>query len=116
MFRLFLAALLVLPQFVAAQAVSFTFDDGFDPRKDPRAVEWNRALLSALAQHHVEAMLFPAGRNVDVASGLELVKDWARAGHAIGNHTFSHRSLGSARVVPERSIRGNRRLPARCSV
>lgn len=89
------AFLLLLPSLAPAQTISFTFDDGFDTRKEPAAASLNAELLAGLARHRVTAMLFPAGRNVDTEAGLALVNDWSRAGHAIGNHTFSHRSLGA---------------------
>jgi peptidoglycan-N-acetylglucosamine deacetylase len=87
--------LLFLPCALCAQTISFTFDDGFDPRKEPEAARLNRELLAGLARHCVESMFFPAGRNVDTEAGLALVADWSRAGHAIDNHTFGHRSFGA---------------------
>ncbi|OZI70839.1 polysaccharide deacetylase family protein [Bordetella genomosp. 12] len=74
----------------AAQQVAITFDDGFDPRIEPRAARWNAHILQTLAQHHVRAMIFPAGVAVDSPAGLALVRDWGKAGHAIGNHTYTH--------------------------
>ena len=94
-----LAVLLMTPAVALAQTISFTFDDGLDPRKEPNAATWNAKILEALATRHVEAMLFPAGRNVDSPDGLALVRAWSAAGHAIGNHTYSHRNLASTRVT-----------------
>lgn len=93
-----LAALLLACATVHAEAISFTFDDGWNPG-ETQADAWNAKMLSALDQANVRAMLFPAGRNVDSPAGLARVAAWGRAGHAIGNHTYSHRSLGSARVT-----------------
>jgi peptidoglycan/xylan/chitin deacetylase (PgdA/CDA1 family) len=92
------AALLLAPLWAAAQTLALTFDDGFDPRTQPHAAEWNAALLQALADGDVPSMLFPTGKNVDSAQGLEQVKAWGEAGHAIGNHTYAHRNFGSPRV------------------
>lgn len=91
----FFVFLLLRPSLAPAQTISFTFDDGFDPRKEPAAASLNAELLAGLARHRVTAMLFPAGRNVDTEAGRNLVAEWSRAGHAIGNHTFSHQSLGA---------------------
>ncbi len=90
--------LLVLPLLLRAQTISLTFDDGFDPRNQPHAAQWNAALLQALDKAQVKAMLFPVGKRVDSADGLALVRAWGEAGHAIGNHTYSHRNYGSPRV------------------
>jgi peptidoglycan/xylan/chitin deacetylase (PgdA/CDA1 family) len=78
-----------------AQSIALSFDDGFDPRVEPEAAAWNAAILDALAYAEVRAILFPAGRRVDSLEGLALVQAWGDAGHAIGNHTYSHASLAS---------------------
>lgn len=92
-------ALLLATAGALAQRLSLTFDDGFDARQDPQAAALNAELLAALAAQRVPAMLFPAGRVVDGEAGMALVQDWSRAGHAIGNHSWSHRSLGSPRMT-----------------
>jgi peptidoglycan/xylan/chitin deacetylase (PgdA/CDA1 family) len=93
------AWLLVLPGWCAAQTISFSFDDGLDPRTQPQAAEWNAALLKALADAKVKALLLPAGKVVDSPEGLALVAAWGEQGHAIGNHTYSHLNLASPRVT-----------------
>jgi peptidoglycan-N-acetylglucosamine deacetylase len=77
------------------QAVTLSFDDGYDPRTQPEAAAWNAALLDALAFAEVRAIFYPAGNRVDSPAGLALVKAWSEAGHAIGNHTYAHRNLAS---------------------
>jgi peptidoglycan-N-acetylglucosamine deacetylase len=83
---------------VRAGTLALSFDDGFDTRSQPQAAQWNRAMLDALAEAGVKAMLFPAGRRVDTPEGLALVKAWSDAGHLIGNHTYAHRNYGSPRT------------------
>ena len=83
----------------AAQTLALTFDDGFDPREEPQSAFLNAAILDALAYAEVRSMLFVAGRRVDSADGLALVRAWGDAGHGIANHTYSHPSLGSTRVT-----------------
>ncbi|WP_019937770.1 polysaccharide deacetylase family protein [Bordetella sp. FB-8] len=85
--------LCLLPWTAWAQSMAITFDDGLDPRVEPRAVRWNATILDALAKHHVRAMFFPAGVVVDSPGGLALVRAWGQAGHAIGNHTYSHQGF-----------------------
>jgi peptidoglycan/xylan/chitin deacetylase (PgdA/CDA1 family) len=88
----------VLPILASAQTIAFTFDDGLDPRVQPRAAVWNQEILTALRNAKLHAMYFPAGKIVDSPEGCALVAQWASAGHAIGNHTYSHKNLGSASV------------------
>ena len=59
------------------------------------AEERNRAILDTLAANRVKAALFVMGRNADDEEGMTLLRKWDGAGHLIGNHTYSHRSLNS---------------------
>ena len=59
----------------------------------------NRAILDALKSHgNLKAALFVAGKNADSETGKALLTEWDRAGHMIGNHSYSHPSLNSAKV------------------
>jgi len=91
----------LLPVLASAQTLAFTFDDGLDPRVQPKAAAWNQEILSSLRDAKLHAMYFPAGKIVDSPEGRALVAQWGSAGHAIGNHTYSHRNLGSAPVSVE---------------
>ncbi|HIE8610549.1 TPA: polysaccharide deacetylase family protein, partial [Klebsiella variicola subsp. variicola] len=95
-----LAALLIFlgSYCVQAQTVALTFDDGLDPLKEPAAPSWNRQILETLRDAGVTSMVFPTLVRTGRAQGLDLIRDWARAGHAVGNHTSRHRSLGSPQV------------------
>ena len=59
------------------------------------AEERNRAILDTLSANRVKAALFVMGRNADDEVGMTLLRKWDGAGHLIGNHTYSHRSLNS---------------------
>ena len=62
----------------------------------------NQALLAALRSHgNLKAALFVTCRFADNAKGKELLKDWDRAGHLIGNHSYSHKYLNSSKVTAE---------------
>lgn len=65
-----------------AEPVHLTFDDGPDPRWTPRVLE-------ALALHGVTATFFMVGRRALAHPGV--ARAVAGAGHAVGNHSFSHR-------------------------
>ena len=79
-----------LPIIANAQSVALTFDDGLDPREQPQAAAWNKAILDALAANGIKSILFAAGERVDNPAGMALVRDWGLAGHSVGNHTYSH--------------------------
>ena len=55
----------------------------------------NYAILEALAAHSHKAALFVIGRNIQNDVGKELLDWWDRAGHMIGNHTYSHRNFNA---------------------
>jgi len=59
------------------------------------AEERNQAILKVLSANGRKAALFVVGRNVDDKDGKTLLRSWDDAGHTIGNHTYSHRSLNS---------------------
>jgi len=59
------------------------------------AVARNRSILSTLNAHSIKAALFVVGRNVENEEGQQLLDEWNKAGHLIGNHTYSHQNLNS---------------------
>lgn len=67
---------------MTAQHVYLTFDDGPDPR-------WTPQILDMLAQARMHATFFAIGESAQREPAL--MRAVAAAGHAIGNHTFSHR-------------------------
>ena len=87
---------------VHAQEVALSFDDGFDPRTQPQAAAWNAEILDALAFAEIRAIFFPVGQRVDSKAGLALVHAWGDAGHAIGNHTYTHADLAASRTTVDR--------------
>lgn len=82
-----------------AQSLSLTFDDGLNPEAEPNAAQWNSAILTGLREADLTAMAFPSLARTGEGKGLALIRDWANAGHAIGNHTASHRSLSSSAIT-----------------
>ncbi len=64
--------------------LALTFDDG---PNDP----WTGRLLEVLERHSVKATFFMIGRYVALRPGV--ARDVAAAGHAIGNHTYTHPNL-----------------------
>lgn len=77
------------------RALYLTFDDGPDPAHTP-------ALLDLLAQHGVRATFFLIGRCVE--QHPRLAQRIFEAGHALGNHSYSHPPfdrLGLAQQIDE---------------
>jgi len=64
--------------------VGLTFDDGPHPEFTPR-------LLEILEKHHARATFFLVGESAKKYP--ELVEKIAKAGHAIGNHSWDHPSF-----------------------
>lgn len=75
---------------------SITMDD-FDWRDavSLAAAERNAAILDTLDKYGHKAALFVIGRNIEDDEGKELLKTWDKAGHLIGNHTYSHRNFNA---------------------
>ena len=64
-----------------SKLIALTYDDG---PNDPHTLK----LLEVLAKHDVRATFFMIGRYVRARP--DIVREVARAGHVIGNHTFTH--------------------------
>ena len=64
-----------------SKELALTYDDG---PNDPHTLR----LLEVLAKHEVHATFFMIG--LYVQQRPEIVREVSRAGHVIGNHTFSH--------------------------
>jgi len=64
-----------------AKQIALTYDDG---PNDPHTL----LLLEVLARHNVRATFFLIGRYVQQRP--DIVREVVKAGHVIGNHTFTH--------------------------
>lgn len=62
--------------------IYLTFDDGPDS-------DWTPQILDLLAEAGMQATFFAIGQQAQLAP--DLIRRVAAAGHAIGNHTYSHR-------------------------
>lgn len=90
------------PAAIAKPQLAITMDD-FIWNKSVRLTpdERNRAILGALQSHGLKAALFVAGKNADNEKGKSLLSEWDRAGHLIGNHSYSHKYLNNGEVTTE---------------
>jgi peptidoglycan-N-acetylglucosamine deacetylase len=82
-----------------ATTFAFTFDD---PTTEGGAnLSWqriNERILDTLTNRKLKAMLFVCGKRVDTVAGRQLVSAWDRAGHGVGNHSYSHLNFNSENV------------------
>ena len=74
--------------------VVLTFDDG--PVRP-----YTQQVLAALAAHCTKATFFMVGRRA--MADPELVQEVARAGHAVGAHTWSHRNMSTLTALHARA-------------
>src|SRR5262245_20141863 len=76
--------------------ISITMDDFFwESAIRLTGAQRNAAILSTLDAHKIKAALFVVGRNLEKDEGKQLLSDWDKAGHLIGNHTYSHRDFAN---------------------
>jgi len=68
----------------AEKVVALTFDDGPNPDYTP-------PILEILARYQIKATFFMIGENV--VAHPQIAREVVGAGHAIGNHTFTHPRL-----------------------
>lgn len=59
------------------------------------AQERNQSILKTLDKHSIKAAAFVIGRNIEDREGKDLIAAWDKAGHLIGNHTYSHRNFNA---------------------
>lgn len=86
----------------AAPRFSITMDDfSWNSSLKLSGAERNVAILNTLASHSAKAALFVVGRNIDNDEGKNLLREWDKTSHLIGNHTYSHRNYSAAAMTPE---------------
>ena len=84
----------------ARPQISITMDDFFWQNSVVlTGAQRNAAILSTLDAHKIKAALFVIGRNLEKDEGKELLSAWDKAGHLIGNHTYSHRDFANPQTT-----------------
>ncbi len=78
----------------AAKQIALTYDDG---PNDPHT----QRLMEVLAEHDVRATFFVIGRYVERRP--DIVRELLKAGHVLGNHTFTHPHLAVSGAVETRN-------------
>jgi peptidoglycan-N-acetylglucosamine deacetylase len=78
----------------AAQNITITLDNPNSkstPLLSPE--ERDKKILAALNKNNLKIVLFAQGKQIDNPQGTSLLKRWNKAGHTIGNHTYSHLTM-----------------------
>ena len=94
----------VRPVSLLAQKVALSLDDAPFLKPSPRldAAAQHRAMLKALKERKVRAILFANGVNGgDTPEGKAILRTWGEAGHLIANHSYSHWDLNRDDVTLE---------------
>lgn len=79
-----------------APQFSITMDDFFwQNAVKLTGAQRNEVILNTFQKHATKAALFVIGRNIEDDQGKQLLSAWDKAGHMIGNHTYSHRPLNA---------------------
>ena len=87
-----------VPAFACKRLIHFsiTMDDFYwQGAVKQTAEERNLSILDTFSKHSIKAAGFVVGRNVEAQDGKDIVAAWDKAGHLIGNHTYSHRDFNA---------------------
>ncbi len=60
------------------------------PEEDPTYRLVDQRLVTEFEKRDIKVTLFAVGKDLEVAGNREFIKKWSRAGHEIGNHSYSH--------------------------
>ncbi len=84
----------------AQGVIALSFDDP-NTAASPSMIwqERNQKILQTLAFHDLKTVLFVCRNKVDDPRGRALVSSWAKAGHAIANHSATHPNFGSKKAT-----------------
>jgi peptidoglycan/xylan/chitin deacetylase (PgdA/CDA1 family) len=82
--------------------ISFTFDDGSTrDYVNYKLKDWNQLILDNIQKHNIKAVFFATGSRLTDEKGKEILASWDRAGHKIGNHTYSHPNFNNGDVTAQ---------------
>jgi peptidoglycan-N-acetylglucosamine deacetylase len=90
-------ATLLFASLADSKSIALTFDDGPDMADATglSAAERNAAILSQLADAHIKSILFVTRTDADKERN-DLIRQWGKDGHRIGNHTATHPNFEEA--------------------
>ncbi|MGC9367885.1 MAG: polysaccharide deacetylase family protein, partial [bacterium] len=78
----------------------FSFDDPHTVSNELMSWQTRDLLIrQTLENYGIQAILFVCGKRVDSDSGQEMIEEWDREGHLIGNHSYSHYYYHSSQLT-----------------
>lgn len=96
---LIVALTLLVANACLAQQIAITIDNPNTEKKPLVSAKGrDKSILAALNKHHLKAILFVQGSQVNNPAGHALLQRWSDAGQLFGNHTYSHRSFNDIDV------------------
>ncbi|MCP4901441.1 MAG: polysaccharide deacetylase family protein [bacterium] len=99
---LLLVALLAVPHSAMSREMALTLDDLPTVRQGETSQQKQReiffSILSTLDEFTVEATGFVVGKKIVDQHHEELIREFKRRGHTIGNHSYSHFDLNKTQV------------------
>ncbi|GAB00619.1 MULTISPECIES: polysaccharide deacetylase family protein [Acinetobacter] len=92
-----------------AKQLALSFDDGVNPDLNSQAVQINQQILQQLKQHQLKSIIYPSVIKIGDYAGLQLVAEWGKQGHQIGNHSELHLNLNKDHISSQQYIAGIQR-------
>ncbi|MCH7337758.1 polysaccharide deacetylase family protein [Acinetobacter sp. NIPH 2699] len=102
-------ALFLMTTMSHAKQLALSFDDGVNPDLNVQANTINQHILEQLHQHQLKSIIYPSVIKIGDYAGLQLVAEWGKRGHNIGNHSELHLNLNKDHVTSQQYIDGIRR-------
>src|SRR5690606_7853764 len=96
--KIVLSLCLCVSHVAFAQQIAFSFDDGLDPANNPDACHINNDILNTLEQKRTLARGYPSVSKSGTEKGLQMISEWAKQGHRIGNHGNLHPNLNKDEI------------------
>lgn len=91
--KIVLSLCLCVSHVAFAQQIALSFDDGLDPANNPDACHINNDILNTLKQKRILAIVYPSVSKISTEKGLQMISEWGKQGHRIGNHGNLHLNL-----------------------
>lgn len=89
-----------IPDSLSTPLISFSFDDPHAVSNELMSWQTRDLLIrQTLENYGIQAILFVCGKRVDSDSGQEMIEEWDREGHLIGNHSYSHYYYHSSQLT-----------------
>lgn len=96
--KIIISLCLGLSNVAIAKSIALSFDDGLDPSINADAQHINEDILSTLKQNKIQAIVYPSISKIGGTNGLNIISNWGKQGHRIGNHGNLHLNLNKDEV------------------